>query len=164
MHIIHLLAFLLVDLFSARALEKRGKISDYVFGNVIGSGGFANILLATHTETNKEFAAKVPLKTSKSEDLQMFAREISFLKTISESKATNVIKFFDTFTDPTTGHPVLILEKANGIDLFDWIMKNEFGILNGKLDRFLLIRLMYEAAQSVKQVHDLDICHRDIKV
>lgn len=161
MRIIHLLAFFLLH--SARALEKRGEISDYDFVEHIGSGSYGNVWLVRNTKTNEEFVAKI-LHKREPRAFQLFAQEISFLKAISASNASNVIKCIDSFSDPETETPVLILEKANGIDFYDWIVDNRGKIRNGQLNPSLFYRLMHEAAKSVKQVHALGICHRDIKV
>lgn len=164
MLVIHLLSFLLFDLFTARALEKRGEFSDYVIGEMIGIGDEGYIFLANKTATQQEFAAKTLKSYLERKLTNMFDWEIDILKAISESKAPNVIQYVDSFIHPEEGKKFLVMEKANGGNLLDWIFSNSVSIQFGDLARPLIIRLMREAAQSIKQVHDLGICHRDIKL
>lgn len=133
----------------------------YTYGKEIGSGEFGYIIEAWRNENPREkFVLKFPTRP---DAVSLLQSEITLLKHITQHNASNVVKFIESFENET-GEPVLVLEKINGGTVNQWIWRNFRKISRGEIKKDLLYRLMQEAALGLKQVHDAEICHRDIKV
>ena len=69
----------------------------------------------------------------------------------------NVVRLYDVID--TTYKLYLILELADGGDMYDYIMKHANG-LNESLAR----RYFKQICRALKYCHEMYVCHRDLKV
>lgn len=131
-------------------------------GKEIGRGEYGYVREAWRNENPDEmFVVKFP--SLRASAVSRMKSEIELLKHITNSNATNVVKLIESFENGSS-EPVLVLERIGGGSIDEWIKKNRNRISSGQIQKALLYRLMKETALGVKQMHDLGICHRDIKV
>ncbi len=91
----------------------------YEIYGVLGEGGFATVRKAVHRTTNHSFAIKtIDLCNVGPEQRHLLREEVEIMKMLDHP---NVIKLYETFEEEDKLH--LILERCDGGDLFDFIMK-----------------------------------------
>lgn len=87
----------------------------------IGKGTFGKVKLGVHELTNERVAVKILEKDKIQDvnDVERVAREIHILKMI---RHPNIIQLYEIIETPKQLY--LIMEYANGGELFDYIVKN----------------------------------------
>lgn len=91
-------------------------------GKSIGEGTFGKVRLATHTLTDEKVAVKTLQKDKivEQSDIERVTREICILKIL---RHPNIIQLYEIIETKTAIH--LIMEYAEGGELFDYIVKNK---------------------------------------
>ena len=93
---------------------------DYTMGEVLGSGSFGVVRLATSNllPDGKKFAVKLLDKKKVSKEIEFLKREIGFLKTLDHP---NIIKLFNVYED--FRYFYLVMEFCSGGELYDRMHK-----------------------------------------
>jgi SNF-related kinase len=126
----------------------------FFIGETIGTGHFAVVKLARHVFTQKEVAVKVIDKRKLDEisKAHLF-QEVMCMKLVQHP---NVVRLYEVIDTPNKLY--LILEFADGGDMYDYIMKHVNG-LNESLAR----RYFQQICRALKYCHEMRVCHRDLK-
>lgn len=139
----------------------RDRIGDYRLLQKLGEGAAGEVHLATPIE-DKSFAKPgepVALKLYKDTILQhknqreRIQREFKVGSSISHP---NLARIYD-IGDLTKEQPYLVMEYVDGVPLSDWI--HMFHPIAGSL----LIRIVKQLVEGVRELHAKDIIHRDLK-
>lgn len=128
--------------------------SDYDILVRLRSGSYGTVYTTRHKKTNEEFAVKVidRYKLKEKDDKATF-REISIMKDLIG--VDNIVKLVDVYVTPQNFHIVQFY--AKGGDVFDRLAKR---VSYSEMDaRALSVTLM----KTMKEMHALGICHRDMK-
>ncbi|CAF2829151.1 unnamed protein product [Rotaria sp. Silwood2] len=135
--------------------DLRNLVNDlYSLGNTIGKGHFAVVKIARHVFTQKEVAVKVIDKTKLDEISRIhLLQEVECMKLVQHP---NVVRLYEVID--TSNKLYLILELADGGDMYDYISKHVNG-LNESLAR----RYFRQICQALKYCHKMYVCHRDLK-
>lgn len=104
--------------------EPKGKsksIGHYILGKSIGEGTFGKVKQGVHTLTGEKVAVKILEKDKIQDvaDVEWVAREIHILKIV---RHPNVVHLYEIIE--TQKQLYLIMEYANGGELFDYIVAN----------------------------------------
>lgn len=101
--------------------QKAKAIGHYILGKSIGEGTFGKVKQGVHTLTGEKVAVKILEKDKIQDvaDVERVAREIHILKIV---RHPNVIQLYEIIE--TQKQLYLIMEYANGGELFDYIVAN----------------------------------------
>jgi calcium-dependent protein kinase len=135
--------------------SREGKLENYYNVNlvtdVIGSGGFANVVKATTKEGNEPRAIKV-LRKVKITYKDKFKSEIEILKQLDHP---NVLNLYEVFEDYRNVY--LVTDLCKGGELFDRI------IAKGHFTESEARKVFIDMVRAVSYCHSHGICHRDLK-
>ncbi|CDK27714.1 unnamed protein product [Kuraishia capsulata CBS 1993] len=132
----------------------------YVLGESLGTGHYAEVKEALNKKTTEICAVKIfhpqraDIKNSKSIQLD---RELEVLMSINHP---NIVRFYEKFYEPvdhTTFTTYLVLEKVNGGELFQRIVRKQ------RLRQDETNALFKQLLSGLKYLHSRGIVHRDIK-
>jgi hypothetical protein len=133
----------------------------FLFEKELGRGSFATVRLAIDIESCTQFACKQintkPLKMTKFDTdscILDIRKEIDLLGRIDHP---NIVSIRDVYHDSDQDMMYILLERVGGGDLYDCIVKRQ------GFPEHEAMFVFYQLLQAVKYMHDLDICHRDIK-
>jgi 5'-AMP-activated protein kinase catalytic alpha subunit len=120
----------------------------------IGKGTFGKVKLGVHELTNERVAVKILEKDKIQDvnDVERVAREIHILKMI---RHPNIIQLYEIIETPKQLY--LIMEYANGGELFDYIVKNQ------RVKEPQALKFFHQIIAGVEYLHKLNIVHRDLK-
>jgi 5'-AMP-activated protein kinase catalytic alpha subunit len=123
-------------------------------GKTLGEGTFGKVRLGTHTLTGEKVAIKILEKDKIAEkaDVQRVTREIQILKIV---RHPNVIQLYEIIE--TNRQLFLIMEYANGGELFDHIVKRK------RLEEKEACRYFQQILSGIEYLHKNKVCHRDLK-
>ncbi|KAF0312937.1 SNF-related serine/threonine-protein kinase [Amphibalanus amphitrite] len=132
-----------------------GKIAGlYDLEHTIGKGHYAVVRLARHVFTGERVAVKVIDKTKLDPvSREHLFQEVRCMKLVQHPHIVRLYEVIDTQTKL-----YLILELADGGDMYDYIMKHETG-LNERLGR----KYFRQIVQAISYCHKLHVVHRDLK-
>ena len=125
-----------------------------------GKGGFANVYLSEDQTNNKFYAVKVM-----NEYTSTFQKELKMLQKASSINNPYIIKLVDFGEGPIQiGNKVenkqfAVLEYAPKGELYDYLEKTKNG-LEERHAKFIFRKIL----QGVQAIHNLGICHRDLKL
>ncbi|XP_032768624.1 sperm motility kinase 4A-like [Rattus rattus] len=124
--------------------------AQYVILRTIGQGSYGQVKLAHHRLTGTAVAIKVLLK----ERTQYYPirTEVGILKKMNHPNIISLHQIIET-----EQNIFLILELADGRELFDWIEKS------GHLHEGLARKIFTQIVQAMSYCHDIGIVHRDLK-
>ncbi len=127
---------------------------DYTLFNRLQSGSYGTVYTTRHKTTNEEYAVKVIDRSKlKEKDDSATFREIGIMKDLIG--VANIVRLIDIYIKPETFHIVQFY--AKGGDVFDRLAKR---VSYSEMDaRLLSVTLM----KTMKEMHELKICHRDMK-
>ena len=146
--------------------EKEETIANkYKIEEKIASNNTATVFLVKEKGSDKEYIAKV-IKEINDENLGYFQREIDTLKFLKEKNVPNIIRYIEDGEGEVFRKGILyksrryfILEYAKNRDLCEYVINNigGFGEPFGKI-------IFYKIVETIESLHNLGICHRDIKL
>jgi serine/threonine protein kinase len=124
------------------------------------------VVLAIDTKTNKKYAVKIMLSNQNNIFRTSIEKQAFYHAKISES-SENLIKFIGVkfggekkkikYSQPRMCHYVILEYAARG-EIFNYVRLN--GAIYHRVSRFYFKQLV----EGVESMHNLNICHRDIKV
>ena len=131
-------------------------IGNYRIERHLGSGGMADVYLATHLLLNKQYAIKVMKPSIGKNDPVMtkrFLREAQIAQLIDHP---NIVKVHDVGKDANTGFLYIGMEYLQGINLANYSRAK-------RVSSKELRSIAHEMAKALDGLHQLGIVHRDIK-
>jgi len=126
----------------------------YDLEETIGEGHYAVVKLAKHVFTGEKVAVKVidKLKLDAATRLQMM-QEVRLMKLVQHPYVVRLYEVIDTQTKL-----YLVLEFADGGDMYDYIMKHE-----GGLEESMAKKYFRQIVTAIQYCHKLHVVHRDLK-
>lgn len=124
---------------------------------LLGTGHYAQVKEAVNRETGNICAVKIFNPTNKGQQATQLNRELEILVSLNHP---NIVGFYDTFLEPvsmTSLTTFLVLEKINGGELFNRIVKK------GKLNQNETKEICKQLLNGLNYLHSMDIVHRDLK-
>ena len=140
------------------SLQGRKKSYDiaglYDLESTIGKGHFAVVKLARHVFSGQKVAVKVidKLKLDAIAKEHLF-QEVTCMKLVQHPYVVRLYEVIDTQTKL-----YLIMEYGDGGDMYDYIMKHEHGLEDGKAQKYFK-----QIVQAISYCHQLRVVHRDLK-
>jgi len=127
----------------------------YETGELLGSGGYGQVLKAKDRSTGKACAVKIISKEAMDSKGEVrIRREIDILRVINHD---NLLKLYDTFE--TNDRIYLVTEVVTGGPLFTWLETKNFQITESTAKS-----LTRDIAKGLAYLHSYGIVHRDIKL
>lgn len=125
----------------------------------IGKGSYSEVFKVLRKEDQQIYALKkVNIKSLSAKEQQNALNEVRILASISHD---NVIAFKEAFIDDAKEFLFLIIEYADGSDLYQRIKDKQKE--NMYFDEKEIWRVLVHTLRGLQQLHDLGIMHRDIK-
>lgn len=127
----------------------------YVIEDVLGLGGTAVVMSATHQHLQQRVAVKLLLNNAATAgvDAERLLREA---QTIAQMRSPHVARVIDVGT-MTNGSPFMVMELLEGIDLEGHLQ------LRTRLAIGEAVDIVMQVCEAVAEAHALGIVHRDIK-
>ncbi|KAK1887799.1 SNF-related serine/threonine-protein kinase [Dissostichus eleginoides] len=126
----------------------------YSLGRTLGRGHFAVVKLARHVNTRQLVAVKMIDKTKL--DVMATSHLLQEVRCMRLVQHPNVVRLYDVIDTPST--LFLIMELAEGGDLYDYILRHEGGVAEGTAKRHFA-----QIVRAVAYCHQLHVVHRDLK-
>ncbi|XP_034443449.1 SNF related kinase b isoform X1 [Hippoglossus hippoglossus] len=126
----------------------------YHLGRTLGRGHFAVVKLARHFNTGQLVAVKMIDKTKL--DVMATSHLLQEVRCMRLVQHPNVVRLYEVIDTPTTLY--LIMELAEGGDLYDYILRHEAGVAEGTAKRHFA-----QIVRAVAYCHQLHVVHRDLK-
>ncbi len=153
-------AFLVYSMFSSlkvvRLAQKvqKGKYGQYIITKQIGEGGMSTVYLAGHELLQRPTALKV-LKPSALNDISIrrFKKEA---QQISRLRNPNTIELYD-YGQTEEGTLYYAMEYLDGLNIKELVK------MNGALPINRGVHILLHTCFSLKEAHDLNLIHRDVK-
>jgi NIMA (never in mitosis gene a)-related kinase len=125
----------------------------------IGDGAYSEVFKARRRKDGKIYALKkCKIGRLKPKEKQNSLNEIRILASV---RSDYIVCYKEAFFDDVTGFLCLIMEYADGGDLYQKIVSCT------KTSRYVeeafIWKMIYEVVKGLKVLHDLKIFHRDIK-
>jgi serine/threonine protein kinase len=152
--------FFILSMFSTlkivRLSEKmnRDKFGSYIIQKQIGEGGMSNVYLAGHELLQRPTALKVIKPEALNEVSE--SRFKAEAKQISRLRNPHTIELYD-YGVTEQGTIYYAMEYLDGINLKELVK------LTGELPVNRTIKILLDVCYSLKEAHDLNLIHRDIK-
>ena len=131
------------------------EVGSYVLGKTIGTGSTGKVRLATHKDTQTQFAVKIIKKSQFDVNPGLerkIRREIALMRLLNHPHLLKLAEVCES-----SRHLYLVLEYASNGDLF------EFLVARRRLDPQLAISLFRQMIYGLDYLHSHGICHRDLK-
>uniref|UniRef100_A0A3P8WAI8 SNF-related serine/threonine-protein kinase n=1 Tax=Cynoglossus semilaevis TaxID=244447 RepID=A0A3P8WAI8_CYNSE len=126
----------------------------YHLGRTLGRGHFAVVKLARHVNTGQLVAVKMIDKTKL--DVLATSHLLQEVRCMRRVQHPNVVRLFEVIDTPTTLY--LVMELAEGGDLYDYILRHEGGVAECTAKRHFA-----QIVRAVAYCHQLHVVHRDLK-
>ncbi|KAM6927173.1 SNF related kinase b isoform 1-T2 [Lycodopsis pacificus] len=126
----------------------------YHLGRTLGRGHFAVVKLARHVNTRQLVAVKMIDKTKL--DVMAASHLLQEVRCMRLVQHPNVVRLYEVIDTPTTLY--LVMELAEGGDLYDYILRHEGGVAEGNAKRHFA-----QIVRAVAYCHQLHVVHRDLK-
>ncbi|TRY76929.1 hypothetical protein TCAL_10621 [Tigriopus californicus] len=139
---------------SSITTPKRQIAGLYDLEETLGEGHYAVVKLASHVFTGEKVAVKVIDKTKldAATKIQML-QEVQLMKLVQHPHVVRLYEVIDTQTKL-----YLILEYADGGDMYDYIMKHEGGLSEDQARTYFK-----QIVTAIQYCHRLHVVHRDLK-
>ncbi|XP_068168695.1 SNF related kinase b [Antennarius striatus] len=140
---------------SPQSCPSRSDLSGlYHLGRTLGRGHFAVVKLARHVNTGQLFAVKMIDKTKL--DVMAASHLLQEVRCMRLVQHPNVVRLYEVIDTPSTLY--LVMELAEGGDLYDYILRHEGGVAEGTAKRHFA-----QIVRAVAYCHQLHVVHRDLK-
>ncbi|XP_049929267.1 SNF related kinase b [Epinephelus moara] len=126
----------------------------YHLGRTLGRGHFAVVKLARHVNTGQLVAIKMIDKTKL--DVMATSHLLQEVRCMRLVQHPNVVRLYEVIDTPTTLY--LVMELAEGGDLYDYILRHEGGVAESTAKRHFA-----QIVRAVAYCHQLHVVHRDLK-
>uniref|UniRef100_UPI003AACBAE4 SNF related kinase b n=1 Tax=Centroberyx gerrardi TaxID=166262 RepID=UPI003AACBAE4 len=126
----------------------------YHLGRTLGRGHFAVVKLARHVTTGQLVAVKMIDKTKL--DVMATSHLLQEVRCMKLVQHPNVVRLYEVIDTPTTLY--LVMELAEGGDLYDYILRHEGGVAERTAKRHFA-----QIVRAVAYCHQLHVVHRDLK-
>ncbi|XP_029009433.1 SNF related kinase b [Betta splendens] len=126
----------------------------YHLGRTLGRGHFAVVKLARHVNTGQLVAVKMIDKTKL--DVMATSHLLQEVRCMRRVQHPNVVRLYEAIDTPTTLY--LVMELAEGGDLYDYILRHEGGVAESTAKRHFA-----QIVRAVAYCHQLHVVHRDLK-
>ena len=124
-------------------------------GATVGKGHFAMVKVARHLFTHQDVAVKVIDKAKLDQvSRTQLLQEVICMKLVQHP---NIVRLYDVID--TSSKLFLVLELADGGDMYDFIIKH----VNG-LDEPIARKYFQQICRALQYCHQMGVCHRDLKV
>jgi len=117
--------------------------------------GSSCVMAAIQTETGKPYAIKAGSKCADDGRVDAEAQLWNEIVILRKLEHPNIIRLHETFEDDS--NIFMVFELCRGGELFDHLVRN------GSLAEKTAMRLAYQMAAAIGHLHQLRICHRDIR-
>ncbi len=136
------------------SFESPNRICNYMIGQLLGEGQFANVHLCIDTITQKEYAVKIinKKKVTTLSGLKRINNEVRVLKKLDHP---NIVTFVD-FIHSTKN--LYIITEVGGKDLFEFFEANRQGVTDETARQIIL-----GIVKPLLYLHQSGICHLDLK-
>ncbi|XP_047249077.1 SNF related kinase b [Girardinichthys multiradiatus] len=126
----------------------------YQLGRTLGRGHFAVVKLGRHVNTGQLVAVKMIDKTKL--DVMATSHLLQEVRCMRLVQHPNVVCLYEVIDTPTTLY--LVMELAEGGDLYDYILRHDGGVAEGTAKRHFA-----QIVRAVSYCHQLHVVHRDLK-
>ncbi|CAG9334170.1 unnamed protein product [Blepharisma stoltei] len=134
-------------------------LKDFETLSKIGEGAYSSVWRVRRASDHKIYALKkVQLQKLKAKEKTNALNEVRILASVNH---TNVISYKDAFFDEDSGCLCIVMEYADGGDLYQLISENRKK--GTYLSEHYLWSLFIRLTRGLKALHDLNIMHRDLK-
>ncbi|KAK7891977.1 hypothetical protein WMY93_023940 [Mugilogobius chulae] len=141
--------------FSPKTVLGRSDLSGlYHLGRTLGRGHFAVVKLARHVNTGQLVAVKIINKTKL--DVMATSHLLQEVRCMKRVQHPNVVRLYEVIDTPSTLY--LVMELAEGGDLYDYIQRHDGGVAEGTAKRHFA-----QIVRAVSYCHRLHVVHRDLK-
>ena len=125
----------------------------YQFKRVIGHGHFGTVREALRLgDEGNRVAIKSLRKEAMGSNVVLLRRELLIIRSLDHP---NIVKYYETYEDSKYLH--VVMELCEGGDLFDHV------ICQTSLTEEEVSRIMRKLMHAVNYMHEMNICHRDLK-
>jgi len=138
-----------------RSVSSNSKnIGQFILQEKLGEGTFGVVRMGTHILTGEKVAVKIleKIRILEQADKTRVEREIKILKNLRHN---NIVQLYSVIQTVTTIY--LIMEYANGKELFDYI------VLKKRLHEGEACKFFQQILSGIEYLHKLRIVHRDLK-
>lgn len=115
----------------------------------------SSVRAAIDTESGEAFAIKAGSKTHDTSVKDPEAELWNEIVILRKMEHPNIIKLYETFEDET--HIFMVFELCRGGELFDRLVHE------GCFPERIVMRVAYQMGSAIRHLHELRICHRDIR-
>lgn len=126
----------------------------YILGRTLGRGHFAVVKLARHVNTGQLVAVKIIDKTKL--DVMATSHLLQEVRCMRRVQHPNVVRLYEVIDTPSTLY--LVMELAEGGDLYDYILRHDGGVAEATAKRHFA-----QIVRAVSYCHQLHVVHRDLK-
>uniref|UniRef100_I3JYG1 non-specific serine/threonine protein kinase n=1 Tax=Oreochromis niloticus TaxID=8128 RepID=I3JYG1_ORENI len=126
----------------------------YHLGRTLGRGHFAVVKLGRNVNTGQLVAVKMIDKTKL--DVMATSHLLQEVRCMRRVQHPNVVRLYEVIDTPTTLY--LVMELAEGGDLYDYILRHEGGVAEVTAKRHFA-----QIVRAVSYCHQLHVVHRDLK-
>lgn len=124
-----------------------------------GEGSFSEVYQVTRKSDNTVYAMKkVKMQKLSAKEKENALNEVRILASINHP---NVIGYKEAFFEDATNTLCVVMENADGGDLLALINNKKRN--NEKIGEKMVWHYFIQIVRGLKALHDLKICHRDIK-
>uniref|UniRef100_A0A3Q4GP21 SNF-related serine/threonine-protein kinase n=1 Tax=Neolamprologus brichardi TaxID=32507 RepID=A0A3Q4GP21_NEOBR len=134
--------------------SQRGYYGLYHLGRTLGRGHFAVVKLGRNVNTGQLVAVKMIDKTKL--DVMATSHLLQEVRCMRRVQHPNVVRLYEVIDTPTTLY--LVMELAEGGDLYDYILRHEGGVAEVTAKRHFA-----QIVRAVSYCHQLHVVHRDLK-
>jgi serine/threonine protein kinase len=140
-------------------MESFPQVPGYVVTGKLGSGSDSEVFKCRKKNSKKTLAVKIITKNQGAERLERSRKEVEVLSLLQHHP--HIIRMHEWFE--TDDALYIVLENAEGGDLFEVLYSNELNPTQSVLEEECARRIFTQTAMAVRHMHQKGVCHRDLK-